>query len=437
LACLLSFSLTTQLAAQSASKFDVIKYTAQIEPNFDEQSISGSVQIRLRLTVEDLEEIQLDAGSLQIDSVREKDQELVFDKVGTQLRIELAESSSDQEIELEIDYHGSPSFGINWGGDLSSNEVEISTAFSTSQWLPSVDAPSERATLDLSLILPAEFSTDFKVVANGSLISQQKFADGRLVSNWLLESPSPAYLFGFVAGKFREVVDRTQAPVLRYLAPGTFSAGQLRQIFRDTRDMIEFFEDKSGIPYPAEQYSQVLLRKGNGQEMIGFSVMGERYGRRVLDDETAIWLSAHEVAHQWWGNQVTNAGWEHFWLNEGIGSFMTDAYLEHRFGPETYMTQFNAARSQYGKLRDSGNDKPLVFPNWDRPTAEDRSIVYDKGSYVTHLLRRLLGEEAFWSALQSYTQRYWGRSVTTKDFQRAMEESSGQNLSEFFGRWVY
>jgi aminopeptidase N len=106
------------------------------------------------------------------------------------------------------------------------------------------------------------------------------------------------------------------------------------------------------------------------------------------------------MAHQWWGNGVTNRSWRHFWLNEGIATFMTAAYMEHRFGKDMYLRQIDAARVKYHAVRDAGQDKSLVFPNWDSPTPADRSLVYDKGALVLHELRSLLGEDAFWMGLK-------------------------------------
>ncbi|MEO6587711.1 MAG: M1 family aminopeptidase, partial [Pyrinomonadaceae bacterium] len=91
----------------------------------------------------------------------------------------------------------------------------------------------------------------------------------------------------------------------------------------------------------------------------------------------------------------------------------------------------------YEKVRDAGKDKSLVFPNWNKPTREDRRLVYDKGAYVVHLLRLELGEKLFWKGFKEYTRKYWNKSVETKDFQSVMEKSSGKDLSKFFDKWVY
>ncbi|HEX9962083.1 MAG TPA: M1 family aminopeptidase, partial [Pyrinomonadaceae bacterium] len=165
--------------------------------------------------------------------------------------------------------------------------------------------------------------------------------------------------------------------------------------------------------------------------------MNEDYGRAVLKNERDIWLGAHEFAHQWWGNMVTNRDWTHFWLNEGMATFMTAAYKEHRFGREEYLSEIEKSKMRYERVRDAGKDKSLVFPDWNRPAREDRVLVYQKGAYVTHLLREEMGDEAFWKGLKIYTQKYWGKSVETVDFQKAMEKSSGKDLSAFFDKWVY
>ena len=92
---------------------------------------------------------------------------------------------------------------------------------------------------------------------------------------------------------------------------------------------------------------------------------------------------------------------------------------------------------KYNAVLEAGQDKSLVFQNWDSPTATDRSLVYDKGALVLHELRSLLGEMTFWRGLKTYTQKHWGQSVETADFVRAMEETSQQDLSVFFNQWVY
>ncbi len=156
----------------------------------------------------------------------------------------------------------------------------------------------------------------------------------------------------------------------------------------------------------------------------------------LVADPRAITLGAHELAHQWWGNRITCRDWTDFWLNEGFATFMTAAYKEHRFGREEYLREVEQSRLRYEAVRSAGGDKPLVFPDWARPTANDWTLVYHKGAYVLHLLREKLGDEPFWAAIRHYTRTYLDRSVTTQDFQAAVEQSSGTGLSTFFEEWI-
>jgi aminopeptidase N len=120
-----------------------------------------------------------------------------------------------------------------------------------------------------------------------------------------------------------------------------------------------------------------------------------------------------------------------------MATFMAAAFKEQQLGREAYMVTVSAWRERLTQLRAAGHDKPLVFPDWDRPTADDRAVVYQKGALVLHELRGTLGDAVFWKALRAYTREYFGRSVTTADFQAAIEEASGRHLEAFFDEWVY
>ena len=408
---------------------DVLGYTAVIEPSFETQSIMGRVRVVFQTRGPAL---ILNAGDLSIDAVYEGSRSLPFAKRVDELHIELGSGVRGDQRAVDIDYHGTPRRGLSFVPDAH----QVSTSFATSQWLPVIDDPNERATLDLTLLLPADDQLQAAASAE-RVVTHANLVGGRVASRWVLDRPMPSYLYGFAVGPFAGAYEEAGEVVLQYRGPSTLSTEQLARIFIATPDMLNFFEDKSGVDYPFPVYTQVLLRGGRGQELAGLAMFGESYGDGVLADERNIWLGAHELAHQWWGNGVTNESWNHFWLNEGMSTFMAAAYLEHRFGRDEYRRHIDAARTKYEALRDAGHDKPLVFAAWTNPSPEDRSIVYDKGAYVIHLLREELGEDAFWSGIRLYTTRHWEQSVTTPDFERAMAEAAGRDLTEFFARWVY
>src|SRR5215213_316070 len=412
-----------------AAPFDVLHYDARVEPDVVNKTVKGRVSIRLVAREGGLGALEFDCGDLSIDAVRVGARAERFERLERVVKVFLSRPARAGEVrEVEFEYHGAPRRGIRF---YPEREL-VYTVFTTSQWMVCVDAPDDRATLRLSLVLPANLSN----VANGREVARRVLPDRRVAHEWRQDSPVPTYVFGFAAGRFREVTGRRGRVRLRYLAE-KFTGEELRRVFRDTADMIAFYEERSGVRYADATYTQVLAPGGIDQEMSGFTVMNEGYGREVLADERAVWLGAHELSHQWWGIAVTARDWTHFWLNEGVATFIAAAYKERRFGREEYTREIEKYRASYEKVRDAGKDKSLVFRDWLRPTPEDRTLVYDKGAYVLHLLRSELGERAFWAGLRQYTRAHFGKSVTTADFQAAMERASGRGLSDFFAKWVY
>jgi aminopeptidase N len=410
------------LFASFGVQADVIHYSATLEPDIANKSVNGSVIIRVRTTSN---VVEFNCGHLTIDSVRENGKALQFSVNDRKVKVSLARGQGERNIEIQ--YHGSPRYGIRFFPDRQ----QVYTVFSTSQWMVCVDDPADKAMLTFKLILPANLTP----VANGQLVSQRELPNNKRVSEWQQRTPISTYIFGFAAGPFHVVKEKHGNVELQYVATN-YSETELRRIFRATPDMLDFFEDRAGVKYADKTYTQVLAAGGVEQEMSGFTALKESYGKQLLENEQELWLAAHEFAHQWWGNMVTCRDWNHFWLNEGIATFIAAAYLEHRFGRELYLREIETYRANYEKVRAAGKDKPLVFPDWLNPTREDRILVYDKGAYVLHLLREEMGEANFWKGLRNFTRRHFGKSVVTNDFLVAMEEAHGKSLKPFFAKWI-
>lgn len=433
IACAWPFFLASPaMAADALSNdrgFDVLHYAASIEPNIPAMTVAGRVSIRVRL-LNRIDSLEFDRGELTIHSVREGPAMLRFEQLPRRVRVRLPRPvERGQTRTIDIEYRGTPKFGLQFAPERS----QVYTIFSTSQWLVCIDGPDDRATMDLEVALPA----DLRAAGSGRLLGTRRRADGMVLHQWHQERPMPSYTFGFAAGKFDEVTTRNRRTGYRYLGAAFASTRELERVFADTPDMVRFFGGRAGLPYPHVSYTQVLVANTAGQELAGMALLSDAYGRNIRDNPESINLSAHEVAHQWWGNLVTCRDWRHFWLNEGFATFMAAAYDEHRFGRAAYDRDIEAARMRYEQVRKTSGDRPLVFPLWDRPTADDRTIVYQKGAYVLHRLRERLGEPLFWKGIRDYTRRYQGQSVTTPDFQRAMEAATGKDLTDFFDTWVY
>jgi aminopeptidase N len=415
-------------AAASETSFDVLHYDITLEPDIPNKTLSGNVSIRFVSKVNSLTSVEFDCGDLTIDTVKQKNLSREFTVADHRVKVNILATKLREVGEIQIAYHGSPKRGIRFFPDTS----QVYTVFSTSQWTICVDAPEDKATLNFTLIAPSNLTP----IANGRLVSKRAVERQKTATTWEQKFAIPTYIFGFAIGPYRGITEKKGGVQFQYLVTG-FTDDETRRIFRDTPSMLEFYETRAGVRYADKTYTQVLASGGVEQEMSSFTALNERYGKGVLANEQALWLGAHEFAHQWWGNMVTCRDWNHFWLNEGIATFMAAAYMEHRFGRAVYMREIDSYRESYEKVRAAGKDKSLVFPDWLHPTREDRSLVYDKGAYVMHLLREQMGDEAFWKGLRIFTKRYFGKSVVTVDFENAMQEATQKSLKEFFAKWVY
>lgn len=424
LLCLLVILFVYPVSNGSTQKnLDVLHYAATLDVDIANKSVKGTVYIRAKTTSTIL---TLDCGDLTIDSVREKGLPVQFFVYEHKLRV-LTVPTSDL-TEIEVKFHGTPRRGIRFFPDRQ----QVYTVFSTSQWMVCNDDPADKATLYLNLILPAGLTPVVSAQRGGI----HDVADNKQLTEWLQRTPIPTYVFGFAAGPFNVVSEKHRDVEFQYLTTN-YSEAEVRRIFRATPDMLDFFEDRAGVKYHDNRYTTVLAAGGVEQEMGSFTALKETYGKQLLDNEQDLWLAAHEFAHQWWGNMVTCKSWSHFWLNEGIATFMAAAYLEHRFGRAAYLREIESYRASYEQVRNAGKDKSLEFPDWLNPTREDRLLVYDKGAYVMHLLREEMGERAFWKGLRNFTKRHFGGSVVTQDFIAAMEDANGKSLKAFFAKWVY
>ncbi len=408
--------------------FDVRQYTVRLEPDLATQGIRGEERIDLDLMAKG-REIAFDAGVLEIERVRLHGHDLQFRRDGKKLIVDLgSEQLAQRALSLELRYHGAPKYGL----EFHPEQRQVYTIFSTSQWMVAVDAPSERATLDLALVLPKAWSA----LATGDARPTKPVDREHDLHRWRLATPMPSYVYGFVAGEFQRVELPQPGARLDLLVDAAHTQ-QARTAFAATADMLSFFAEKAGVPYPYRRYGQAVVTDTIGQEMAGLSLLSSDYVEKVASGERSIGLVAHEAAHQWWGNAVTCRDWNEFWLNEGMATFMAAVYLQHHDGEAAYAEAVKGWRERIDALRAKGADKPLVFPDWNKPSGDDRAVVYQKGAYFLHVLRGELGEAVFWTAIRDYTRSHFNASVQTRDLQQAMERASGRDLSALFNQWAY
>lgn len=421
LSCL-GFSAFSQMSSK-IDCLDVLSYELRLSPDMSNKSFTGTVNINFRIGPT-AKEVVFDCGNLQIKEVAGKNV-VNYEQKNQKVIISL-DGRDKEETHIRIKYSGSASQGMVFLPEGKG----VYTVFSTSQWMVCNDSPSDKAKFKIDLSIPK----GNLCVASGVLKNTSDKGD-KTEYSWAQDYESPSYTYGFAIGSFNKAQETHGETSLNYYS-ASYTEEELKTIFQPTGEIIDFFEAKSGVPYIQSSYSQILI--GNHyQEMSGFSVLKESYGDLVLKDRKETNLISHELAHQWWGNSITCENWNHFWLNEGLATFMSAAFNEHKFGKDKYESDIGSYQKVYESVKDKGKDKALVFDDWSNPTNEDRNLVYFKGAYVLHLLRMELGEKDFWGGIKYYSQQYFGKSVNTLDFQKAMQEFTDLDLNLFFNKWIY
>jgi aminopeptidase N len=358
-----------------------------------------------------------DANEIEIDGVS-SDAALVNwtqrnGKVSITLKREYPAGTS---LEFRISYSGSPTHGVSW------SSIGVSALYSSDHWMVCDMAPASLAKLELELIFPA----GLQAAASG-LRAGTRERNGLQYSRWRQDAAVAPFVFGFAVGKMQEATSSIGSTTLRFLSE-KHSPEQMVKIFSSTQAAVRFFEGKSGVELGPVTYTQVLTAGNPRQELAQMTVLPVDYGDDLEKNPSHMHLLVHELAHQWWAVRVPCADWADFWLNEGMANFMANAFVEQQYGQEAYAKAVERDRQIYLDTKQEGKDRALYFSAWKKPEDASGPITYHKGAYVLHLLRRQIGDEAFWNGLREYTRGHVGKLATTQDLQHSMEQASGRSL---------
>ena len=401
-------------AAPLTRPYMVEHYDVHLTPDLAAKRMAGEVTVKLTSRTDRLDAIELDAGDMQIASVKEGQAALYFERKEKILIVAMnSPVFKNDHRSITIRYTATPAKGLVFFPD------QIYTSFFTSDWMPCDEHPEDRATLALTIDVPPQF----KVAASGR-------PEG---STWTLDTPYPAFLFAFAAGDFVESTKKVEGVTLRVLGKAN--------VFDDTASAMKFLTERSGKPYPLDTYTQVFTHGTVEQEAVGMNLLPEKYAADLAEHPDNLNLLAHELTHQWYGVKIVAKDWSDFWLSEGMATFLADAFLEQRFGKARYEREIAASKQTYDNLRAQGRDRPLFFTDWQTPQQAGGPLPYHKGAFVLAELRRLLTDEVFWRGLRAYTNAHWGGQVTSDDFEAAMASVAGKDLSKqltkLFQQYIY
>jgi aminopeptidase N len=430
-ACLLaaaSGAFAQPAAPAPGEGFQVRRYDVEIRPDLATTAISGSESITVQSTAEGLERLSFTANALRITEATADGSPVPVESTRDAIVFTLPRPlGKGGRAVLRFRMEGRPARGVTAAAG------SLYTGYFACDWMVCLqDSPGDKAHLALDLLLPA----GIRSASIGRAAPARTMPGGLVRHRWRSTRPYSPYLYAFAAGPFERRSSPTAQGELVYL-DGTGGKADLDSLFGQTPAIAAFFAGKAGMGLPDRRYVQLLVPGGEAQETAGFSIIGRSELDSEQGDPSSAWIVAHEMAHLWWGNLVTCAGWQDFWLNEGIATFMVAAWQQHRWGEPAYRQALEVARKRVARARELGFDKPLAWPGKYPSLGVRRAIQYSKGALFLAELRRTIGDEAFWKGLRGFTQQHAGRTVTSRDFQEAMEKSSRRDLAPMFKSWVY
>jgi aminopeptidase N len=420
----------------------VLHVALEVTPDFKGRTIEATAVLRFKPVTLPVQEVKLDAIDLQVHTLTATRPVQAYQVTEDKIIVTFAEPiPAGEETALTIAYSAEPTGGLYFRTPemgYKSGDTHLFTqgeAIEARKWYPCLDSPNQRLTSEITCHVP----DGMVAVSNGRLVAQTRdAATGLTAFHWVQSKPHSPYLMSLTAGYFKKLEDRSGDIPLAFYTPAS-EIDQAASSFRDTRDMMDFFQKEIGVPYPWDKYDQVCVNDFVAGGMENTSATTLTDGTLFTDDteniRTSEGLVAHELAHQWFGDLVTCKDWSHLWLNEGFATFYETLYAGHKHGREAMLYEL------YARARDitgnTGDTTPIVRRTYGNPDEMFGYLVYPKAGWVLHTLRSQLGESLYRQCIKTYLERHALGNVVTEDLRQVIEELSGRSYDQFFDQWFY
>jgi aminopeptidase N len=437
--------------------FDLLHTKLDLRFDWEKEQVLGKATLRLTPYFYTTDRLVLEAKNFQFHqiSLAGSGQPLKHDYDGKEVTIQLPSMYTRSDtIEVMIDYTATPRseggsaaigsdkglYFINPRGEDPEKPRQIWTQGETesnSRWFPTFDKPNERCTQETYLTVEDKYKT----LSNGVLVNSTRHTDGTRTDYWRMDLPHAPYLFMISIGDYAVVRDNWRNKPVEYYVEPEFEA-DARAIFPHTPEMLSFFSDKLGVPYPWSKYSQVVVRDyvSGAMENTTAVIFGEFVQQKsedLADDNTTNEnIVAHEMFHHWFGDLVTCESWSNLTLNEGFANYSEYLWREYKHGTDEadlhWLNEFNG----YMASAKNGIHDLIDFGYQNREAMFDAHS-YNKGGLVLHMLRKTVGDEAFFAALNRFLTKNAFSDVEAHELRLAFEDVTGRDLNWFFDQWFF
>jgi len=435
--------------------FDLVHTKLKVDFNFSDKTMNGEAWVTLKPHYYDANKVVLDANTMIISEVKLNEKNLNFTYNDFDLEIVLPKIyTKNQEFTLYIKYLSQPEkvkdrgskaitdakglYFINTDGFDKNKTAQIWTQGETqanSAWFPTIDAPNQKMTQEIEITVPNKYVT----LSNGALINQIKKGKNR-TDHWKLDKKHAPYLAFIGVGEFEIIKDNYKDIPVDYYVEKEY-APYAKEIFGLTPEMIGFFETKLGVEFPWNKYSQIVVRDyvSGAMENTTAVVHGEQAYQKpgqLIDNNIQENTIAHEIFHHWFGNLVTSESWSNLALNESFANYSEYLWREYKYGKVNAEMHLFDQVEAYKNAQDAKNKSLVRFTYDDREDLFDL-VSYNKGGAILHMLRKVVGDKAFFEGLKQYLTKYQYQSAEVHQLRLVFEELTGKDLNWFFNQWFY
>jgi aminopeptidase N len=443
----------------SATKDFALEHT-RLEVSFDyaNRYLFGKAQLTLQPHFYPQNTLVLDAKQFDLKRIylleqSGKETPLNFTYDSLQIIITLPRTyAAGEKLKVGIDYTAKPEerktggsaaitedkglYFINHDGKDSLKPIQIWTqgeTESSSCWFPTIDKPNQKTTQEIYITRLKKY----KSLSNGVLVSTKENVDGTETDCWKMNLPHAPYLFMMAIGDFVVTKDRWRDVEVTYYTEPEY-APYAKEIFGNTPEMMEFFSQKLGFDYPWSKYAQVVVRDyvSGAMENTSATLHGEFVQRtsRQRIDETYEDIISHELIHQWFGDLVTTESWSNIPLNESFATYGEYLWDEYKYGQLYADNKLYENYQNYMQEAENKNVDLVRFYYDQREDMFDRHS-YDKGGFLLHYLRNIVGDAAFFKSIELYLKTNQFKAVEIHQLRLAFEEVTGKDMNWFFNQW--
>ena len=442
----------------TAKQWEIQHTRIALSFNWKEKTADAREWIKLHPYRYATDTLVMDAQDMRIDSIELVNKKgniplkYTYDKDHVKISFGCMYKPSDS-IELYLKYTAMPYNDMKGGSTAITDDrglYFINTDYSTphkpaeiwtqgetesnSHWMITIDKPNTRFTTQVELTVPDSFVT----LGNGAMVRQVK-GKGMHTDTWKMDMPIQAYAVMFAIGKYSIIKDHWKNKEVSYYVEPEY-AQYAAKMFNNTAEMMGYFSERTGVPYPWNKYSQVVARDyvSGAMENTSASLFGEfmNQNAREIADKNSEDIVSHELFHQWFGDYVTAESWSNLTVNESFANYGEQLWRAHKYGKASAdELAYNDLQGYIGYSQI--NDPQLVRFHYDSREEMFDPISYNKGGAILHYLNNLVGDAAFDKAMNIYLTKNALHSAEAHNWRMAVEEATGQDWNWFFNEWYY